>query len=454
MAKKTPTTNTLPAALLKITETSGIAITEAQSIGFKFAPFMQKVNEISMQIEAIERDNPTPEDAALARRLRLSLVENRGIKGLATVHKDLKAESLIRGRLIDSFRSVVEQTSEMSELIAERIEKHSERVEAERQLQLSNDRKLLLAPYGTDTEYLPLGKLTDEQFGKILANEKLLFEAKKAELERLEAVRIAQEVEAERLRAEQLRLDNERKETERVENERVKKELAELERIEQERQQKEIRRIEAEQMKVAGFSQRLLNHGFELINPDADFGAKKYVKLGFSLTGGQMTLMHDKEVGEIILSAQAAEQKEIQAELKAEKLAKENQKKLAEQQRIAEVERKKQFEILAKQQEAAKVEREKQLAELAKQQEIARKAQAELQAKKDAENKILADQKAKELAALAAPDKEKIRVLYNAIKGIAIPDLQTEPGKEIAVLTAKRIKELLAEIVVKSNKLI
>lgn len=363
MAKKqTPQTETLPAALLKITETSGIAITEAQSIGFKFAPFMQKVNEISMQIEAIERDNPTPEDAALARRLRLNLVENRGIKGLATVHKDLKAESLIRGRLIDSFRNVVDQTSEMSELIAERIEKHSERVEVERQLQLSNDRKLLLAPYGTDTEYLPLGKLTDEQFGKILANEKLLFEAKQNELIRLENERIENERIAEENRKEAERLRLEKLEIERVENERVKKELA----------------------------------------------AK------------ELLLQKERET----------------ARIQAEKLAKENAAKLAEQQRIAEVERKKQAEILAKQQE------------------ITRKAQAELQEKKDKEAQILADQKVKELAALAAPDKIKIKVLFETIKAITIPNLQTEPGKEIAMLTAKRIKELLAEIVVESKKLI
>lgn len=376
MAKKqTPKTETLPAALLKITESSGIAITEAQGIGFKFAPFMQKVNEISMQIEAIERDNPTPEDAALARRLRLNLVENRGIKGLATVHKDLKAESLIRGRLIDSFRNVVDQTSEMSELIAVRIENHSERMEAERQLQLSNDRKLLLEPYDTDTAWLPLGKMTDEQFGKILANEKLLFEAKKAELERLEAVRIAQEVEAERLRAEQIRLDNERKEAERLENERVKNELAEKEAL----------------------------------------------------------LQKEREA----------------ARIQAEKLAKENAAKLAEQQRIAEVERKKQFEILAKQQEAAKVEREKQLAELAKQQEIARKAQAELQTKKDAENKVLADKK----AALLAPDKEKVNQLFLAIKTLEIPVFSTLECQAIGEYVKNNLSQLLDDIKFKAKKL-
>lgn len=359
----------LPAELLKITETSGIAITEAQNIGFKFAPFMQKVNEISMQIEAIERDNPTPEDAALARKLRLSLVENRGTKGLAAVHKDLKAESLIRGRLIDSFRNVVDQSSEMSELIAERIEKHSERVEAQRQLELSESRKLLLEPFGTDTTYLPLGKITDEQFDKILANEKLLFEAKKAEAERLETQRLENERIAEENRKEALRLQAERVEAERIQAEKTKAELL------------------------------------------------------------QKTQQLEKE-------------RAI------------NEAKLKEQQRLAEIERKKQAEILAKQQEAAKTEREKQLAELAKQQEIARKAQAELQAKKDAEAKVLADKKTAELAALKAPDQTKVRVLYETIKAIHIPDLQSEPGKEIAKLTSTRLKDLLFEIAQESKKLL
>lgn len=363
MAKKqTLQTETLPAALLKITETSGIAITEAQSIGFKFAPFMQKVNEISMQIEAIERDNPTPEDAVLARRLRLTLVENRGIKGLTTVHKDIKAESLIRDRLIDGLRNVIVRSSEMSELIAERIEKHSERVEAERQLQLSNGRKLLLAPYGTDTEYLPLGKLTDEQFGKILANEKLLFEAKQNELIRLENERIENERIAEENRKEAKRLRLEKLEIERVENERVKKELA----------------------------------------------AK------------ELLLQKEREANKLV----------------AEKLAKENQKKLAEQQRLAEIERKKQAEILAKQQE------------------IARKAQAELQAKKDAENKVLAEKEAAEKAYKNADDKEKIRILFNDIKLLNIPVMTTNEGIEIISAVKNSVEELKKLIINESKKLL
>src|ERR1700676_2943869 len=378
MAKQKPKTeltaiNQLPPELLKITETSGIAITEAKNIGFKFAPFMQKVNEISMQIEAIERDNPTPEDAVLARKLRLSLVENRGIKGLATVHKDLKAESLVRGRLIDSFRNVVDQSSEMSELIAERIEKHSERVEAQRQLELSDTRKFLLEPFGTDTTYLPLGKISDEQFEKILANEKLLFEAKKAEQERIEAQRLENERIAEENRQEMLRLQAERIEAERLEAIRVKEELAAKEAL----------------------------------------------------------LQKERET----------------ARIAAEKIAKENARKLAEQQKLAEIERKKQAEILAKQQETARIEREKQQA-------ANDRLQAELQAKKDAEAKIINDRLAAEKEALAASDREKGRGLYDNIMKIFIIAHQSEPGKQIALLTAKRIKESLAEIAVKSKELI
>lgn len=381
--KKTPQiiqANSLPPELLKITESSGIAITEAQSIGFKFAPFMQKVNEISMQIAAIEQTNPTAEDAALARRLRLNLVENRGIKGLATVHKDLKAESLVRGRLIDSFRNVVDQSSEMSELIAERIEKHSELMEAERQAALSATRIEILLPYGTDTTYLPLGKLTDEQFDKILANEKLLFEAKAAELERIEATRIENERIAEENRKEAERLQTERIEAERVENERVRKELADKE----------------------------------------------------------VLLQKERDIA-------AAEQKRRDAELAKEReLA---AKKLAEQQRLADIERKKQADILAKQQEIARIEREKQNA-------INAKLQAELKAKKDAEDKIIADKEAAEKAALLAPEKEKIRVLYDTLKNIQIPDLKTAEGKLIVSTTNDAIQGLLREIARLSKTLV
>lgn len=96
---------------------------------------------------------------------------------------------------------------------------------------------------------------------------------------------------------------------------------------------------------------------------------------------------------------------------------------------------------------AARVEREKQNA-------INVKLQAELQAKKDAEAKAINDRLAAERAALVAPDKEKIRALYDYIKNISIPVLNSNPGKIIANLTAIRIKDLLAEIATESKKLL
>jgi hypothetical protein len=108
----------------------------------------------------------------------------------------------------------------------------------------------------------------------------------------------------------------------------------------------------------------------------------------------------------------------------ADKLAKENAAKLAEQKRLADIESKKQAELLA----AEKL--------------VADKLAKELQAKKDADAKILADKKAAELA----PDKEKVNQLYLTIKAISIPDFKSDEAVKLGLSVKNKINELLADI--------
>lgn len=336
--------------LLSVAEKSGIVITEAQFIGFKFKPFMDKVNEISLEIAKINTENPTEEDARTARRHRLDLVLNRGKNGLEATHKDLKIESLVRGRLIDNYRNVVESSSILSEQIAEKIEKHQERIESERKNKLSESRKLELEPFEVDTTYLPLAEMQDNVFSQLLSDSKLLFETKKKQAEDAEKARIeAGKLEAEKL-AEEKRLEAERIEAQRIENEKLK---AEAERLQK-----------AQAIK------------------DAE---------------------NKKESDRLAKIA-------ADAKAEADKLAKELQTK-------------KDAEELAHKKEKERIEAE--------------------------ESERKAAEKAKQLA----PDKEKIRMLFEAIKAIEIPEFKSKEAIEIGEAIKEGLAILKAGLIEKSKKL-
>jgi len=190
MAKKTITPavieNELPTELITIAAQSEMALPEAQAIGAMFAPHMLKVNELTEMINAIPTENPSVKDAALARKLRLELVSSRGKNGLLEVHKKAKESILVRGRLIDSYKNVVEDSSKIAELRAEGIEKFSENQERIRLDKVESARLDRLKELGGEPKYgVNIRLMDDETFEQYFNNEKLLFDAQ--ERERIEA---------------------------------------------------------------------------------------------------------------------------------------------------------------------------------------------------------------------------------------------------------------------------
>lgn len=223
---KTPTTAVaaIPAELLDTVKTSGIELTKSEAYALSFAPFMQQVNEASQQAAAINKEQPTPEDAAKARKLRLALVPNRTA---AEKEKDrLKANLLNETNLIQSLYNVVKNTSALIESELMEVEKYQERIEAERKAKLKAEREEALAPYVDNVALFPLADMEQAAFEQLLQGQKLAYEA------RIEAERKAEEA-----RIEAARLEAERIEQQRLENERLKKEAAEREaQLEKERQ--------------------------------------------------------------------------------------------------------------------------------------------------------------------------------------------------------------------------
>jgi len=339
----------IPAELNTAIEGTKIEHSKAEQHALAFAPSMQEYLTYAEIIKGLNRDNPTDIDAKRARETRLKLVKVRtNAEGI----KDLRKEGIrAEGDLIQALFNVVKNSCIVTETEFTEIEKHQERLEEKRQAELSASRIELLSVFGTDTTYLPLGVMTDEQFNRLLENETLAFNARKEAAEKAEAARIETERLAEEARQAQIKKDAEEREAQRLENIRLQKE----------------------------------NEAKE---------------------------------------AQLAKERE-EARIAADKLAKEN----AEKQRIAD-------------------------AELKKQKEAADKLAAELKAKQDAEAKAKADREAKEKAALTAPDKEKVRALFESIKAIQIPEFGTDEGKAIGLLVAAALKALQADIINESKKLV
>lgn len=415
MAKKTKTTDitttALPSELMKIAESSGMQLTEAQSIGSVFAPYMAKVNEISALINNIPNEDPNTEDAAMARKLRLELVSNRGKNGILQAHTDLKAGILVRGRLIDSYKNVVEDSSKIAELHAESIEKHSERKEAVRLDAVEASRIEALTPYGTNTEFVNIRSMDDDTFTRFLANEKLLFNAHQEELRKAEEVRIEAEkvAEAERVEAERIRVEEQKKRD---------AELAELKRKEKEREAAEIKRISDELARVEKFASLLVKSGFELTNNDSYIpnDQRRWCKGDYTISFGQLTLIKTvQEINSIITDTNAR--------------IKQDEAKEAEIKRLR----------------AEQVKRDSEALELRKKQEA-----AALKIKQDAEAK----QELERQAALA-PDKEKLKAWFEELKVLQskVPVFKSKEGSVVSNAIIKGFTQLRSDIVVAAKVL-
>lgn len=335
--------------LNELIKSSDIELTKAEAHVKAFHPALAELGELSRPLATLDKENPTPEHALIARENRLKIVKVR--TGSESIKDERKKILLIESNFIQSAFNLVKGACELTEAEYLAIEKHQERIEAERKAKLAESRKLLLEPFEVDTTYLPLSDMDEAVFNQLLADSKLLFETKKKQAEEAEKARIeAERLEAERL-AEEKRLEAERIEAQRIENERLKEEAEKL------RKEQELKDAEAKK--------------------EADRLAK-------------------------IAADAKAESNRLAAELQAKKDAEE----------------------LAYQKEKDRIEAEE------------------------------ADKKAKEKAALLAPDKEKIRKMYDALKAFDLPEVQSEEAKNIVARVKEGLTLLIKDIQLQSQKLV
>lgn len=335
--------------LTELAQKSGIELTKAEAHVSAFHPALAELSELSRPLATLDKENPTFDHARIARENRLKIVKVR--TGSESIKDERKKLLLIESNFIQSVFNTVKGACELTEAEYLAIEKHQERIEAEKKAKLAESRKLLLEPFEVDTTYLPLAEMDESVFSQLLADSKLLFETKKKQAEEAEKARIeAERLEAERL-AEEKRLEAERIEAQRIENEKLKAEAEKL------RKEQELKDVEAKK--------------------EADRLAK-------------------------IAADAKAESDRLAAELQAKKDAEE----------------------LAHQKEKERIEAEE------------------------------AEKKAKEKAALLAPDKEKIRKMYDALKAFDLPEVQSEEAKNIVARVKEGLTLLIKDVQVQSQKLV
>lgn len=143
--------------------------------------------------EIIKMDINDPETAIKARELRI-LIKNNRTKGFENWHKVNKEFFLRGGQFVDALKNKEVAENKRMEEALESIEKHQERLEAERLAKLNKERIDLVYPYLEDVTGLNLSGMEEDVFDAYLTAKKTAYESKieserKAEEERIESER-------------------------------------------------------------------------------------------------------------------------------------------------------------------------------------------------------------------------------------------------------------------------
>lgn len=201
----------------------GLEETKANEMVSGLTPIIEErksLEEIYNQVIVKELNDETLKQA---RDLRIKIRDNR-TKGIMVWHKANKEFYLRGGQFVDAIKNKEIASNEYMEEKLGDIEKHFERIEAERIAKLKAERLDMLLPYEADTQFIAVELMTDEQFNSLLAKEKTSFEANKEQERLAELARIEAEKKAEEERIAREKKEAEEREAQRIENERLKAE--------------------------------------------------------------------------------------------------------------------------------------------------------------------------------------------------------------------------------------
>lgn len=210
----TPPTNNLAT----IAKDHGLAAASAATIIETFEPIFTEADRLLGEAAAV---NVTSADqVAEMKQARMMRLQLRDVRIQAEhARKNLKEDSLRRGKAIDGIANVLKGQVEPVESRLEEMEQFAARQEAKRKAALALTRAEALRPFA-DPQFYQLGEMTEEQFTELLSGLKAAQEAKKAAEKRAAAVeamnKLAREEEERLLREENARLQAENAAKERV----------------------------------------------------------------------------------------------------------------------------------------------------------------------------------------------------------------------------------------------
>lgn len=231
-------------APLVLTLEPGLEQDTQQSLLTAFQGFYQSADEWRAKALSIQITRPDQiREMKLARETRLALREIR-IKADKR-RKEMKEDSLRRGKAIDGAFNMLAHAIEPLERHLLEQEQFIARMEEERKAKLKIEREDALRPF-TDVSLYQLGEMDEATFNQLLETNRLGYAArqeaaKKAEAERIERERIEAEARAKREAAEAAERARIKAENERLKAEREAAEIAA--RAEREAAQAEARRI-------------------------------------------------------------------------------------------------------------------------------------------------------------------------------------------------------------------
>lgn len=236
---------------LAIIEESELSSDEATSLRNAMTPFFQQAEEWVTKAKLLK---VTDEDQIIemtqARLARLALKEIR--VNLDKKRKELKEESLRKGKAIDGMANVLKFLIEPIEEYLEKQEKFVENREVERKKKLEIDRAIQLTNLGVDTSFYQLADMPQVTFDALVVTATETRQLKLDAEKKVEDDRIAKEKQDADAREAQ-KIENEKlKEEARIKDEELKKEREAKEKLEREAkekadaEQKEKDRLEAE----------------------------------------------------------------------------------------------------------------------------------------------------------------------------------------------------------------
>ena len=293
----------------------GIEESKAKQLEKVFVPMVEKFKELEKQYnEVLSNKDITEEVCAAAKVVRNKYVKVR--TGADEIHKIAKASILVQGRAIDGLRNLVKFACNDNEASLLSLEKHFERIEAERLQTIRDDRTMELSKYYNEDGpgIGDLALMSDEVWKHYIKSVEVDFKAKKDAEILAEKERIAKE-----------KAEIEEQKRIKAENEKLKKD-AELKRIADEKAEKERERLaKIESDKRAKIEkERLAKQEEERKISEAKLQIEREAreKIQKELEAKQEQERKAKEAEELRLKNEADEQRKLELAPDKEKLEK------------------------------------------------------------------------------------------------------------------------------------